>query len=75
MFPIARKANRQKEPNHIKHLWCIRCRDVTGHLENIKPVPKPDASLPYWIRLKYENLQMVDDVQYWINVFSSGGVL
>jgi len=30
---IWRKAWKQKKNNHIKHLWCIKCRYRTAHIE------------------------------------------
>lgn len=32
-FPIRRKIRKLKEPNHIKDLYCVRCRTVTKHIE------------------------------------------
>ena len=30
---IWRKKSRLKEPWHVKHLWCIDCKDRTAHVE------------------------------------------
>lgn len=30
---IWRRKGRLKEPNHVKHLWCFKCRDRTAHVE------------------------------------------
>jgi len=33
MQVIWRKASRLKEPGHVKHLWCVDCKDRTAHVE------------------------------------------
>jgi len=33
VFPIWRKANRNKSDGHVKHLYCVRCREITAHVE------------------------------------------
>lgn len=30
---IRRIIGRQREEGHTKHLWCIRCRETTAHIE------------------------------------------
>lgn len=42
---IHRKRSRMREKNHIKHMWCFRCKEVTGHIE-----VKDDVFLPDWLR-------------------------
>ena len=33
VFPIQRPTNRVRKENHVKHLWCPRCMEVTEHIE------------------------------------------
>ena len=33
VFPIQRRINRNRAKGHIKHLWCLKCREVTAHKE------------------------------------------
>lgn len=35
-IPIARKAGQQREPGHLKRLFCLTCQKVTNHAE-IRP--------------------------------------
>lgn len=42
---IYRKRNRMKEKYHIKHLWCWKCKEVTGHIE-----VKEEAFYPDWLK-------------------------
>jgi ssDNA-binding Zn-finger/Zn-ribbon topoisomerase 1 len=44
---IHRKRSKMKEKNHLKHLYCFRCKETTKHLE-----VKEDAYLPDWLRDK-----------------------
>lgn len=30
---IWRRRSRLKEPDHVKHLWCFKCRERTPHVE------------------------------------------
>jgi len=30
---IWRKSRRNKAAGHIKHMWCYKCKAVTGHIE------------------------------------------
>lgn len=32
-IPLPRNKGNAKEENHIKHLWCVNCRERTPHLE------------------------------------------
>lgn len=31
IFPVARKRAKRKEVGHIKHVWCIKCKNETAH--------------------------------------------
>lgn len=42
---IHRKRSKLKEKNHLKHMYCYKCKDKTGHIEE-----KEDVFLPEWIR-------------------------
>lgn len=42
---IQRKRNRMKEKFHIKHFYCYKCKEVTGHVE-----VKEDVYLPDWLK-------------------------
>jgi hypothetical protein len=33
IFPIFRKAWKNKESGHIKHLYCYKCKNITAHIE------------------------------------------
>lgn len=33
VFPIPRRKARLRENNHIKHIWCYKCKRVTAHTE------------------------------------------
>lgn len=35
-IPIARRAGQQREPGHLKRLYCLYCREETNHAE-IRP--------------------------------------
>lgn len=32
-FPIPRKRTQRRPDGHIKHLWCIKCKIETAHVE------------------------------------------
>lgn len=32
-IPIHRKVGQARPKGHVKHLWCIKCRDRTPHVE------------------------------------------
>lgn len=40
-IPIARKIQREREPGHLKKLYCIYCNKETNHAE-VKPFGKYD---------------------------------
>jgi hypothetical protein len=42
---IHRKRSKMKEKNHLKHMYCYKCKEVTGHVEI-----KEDVFLPDWLR-------------------------
>lgn len=44
IMTIQRKRSKMKEKNHIKHMYCYKCREVTGHIE-----VKEDVFLPDWL--------------------------
>jgi len=33
IFPIPRRKSGKREKGHIKHLWCIKCKERTEHIE------------------------------------------
>ena len=33
VFPIPRRKGSRRGSGHIKHLWCINCKDRTEHVE------------------------------------------
>ena len=33
LFPIPRRKGNRRASGHIKHLWCIRCKERTEHVE------------------------------------------
>lgn len=35
MLPISRKSHKQKEKNHLKDIWCYKCKAVTKHVEKL----------------------------------------
>lgn len=38
-FPIMRQKGYGREKGHVKHVWCIKCKEVTAHLEALdRPV-------------------------------------
>lgn len=42
---IHRKKSKMKSKNHTKHLWCFKCKKMTGHIE-----VKDEAFLPDWLK-------------------------
>lgn len=42
---IHRKRSKMREKNHIKHMYCYKCREVTPHIE-----VKEDIFLPQWLK-------------------------
>ena len=34
VFPIMRRNGKRREKDHIKDLWCFRCKKITKFLEN-----------------------------------------
>lgn len=32
-YPLFRQTVRQKSEGHIKHVWCVICKDETAHTE------------------------------------------
>ena len=49
VMTIRRKRSKMRGKNHIKHMWCPTCKEVTGHIE-----VKDDIFLPKWLR-EWEN--------------------
>lgn len=43
--PIFRKRSKMKAKNHIKHLYCYKCKEVTAHVE-----VKEEAFYPEWVK-------------------------
>ncbi|QEG13573.1 hypothetical protein MARVELLAND_42 [Bacillus phage vB_BspM_MarvelLand] len=41
---IYRKKSRLKEKDHVKHMYCYKCKVITAHLE-----VKEDVFIPSWI--------------------------
>lgn len=41
--PIQRKRGKQREKGHTKHMYCYKCKEITGHIEI-----KDDAFVPEW---------------------------
>jgi predicted RNA-binding Zn-ribbon protein involved in translation (DUF1610 family) len=42
---IHRKRSKMREKNHVKHVYCYKCKEVTGHVE-----VKEDIFLPEWLK-------------------------
>jgi predicted RNA-binding Zn-ribbon protein involved in translation (DUF1610 family) len=42
---IRRITGRQHKKKHVKHMYCYKCKEVTGHIE-----VKEDPELPEWLR-------------------------
>lgn len=42
---IHRKRSKMREKNHIKHMYCYKCKEVKPHIE-----VKEDIFLPQWLR-------------------------
>lgn len=42
---LHRKKHKLKSKNHIKHMWCVFCKEITGHVE-----VKEEAFFPDWLR-------------------------
>lgn len=42
---IQRRQSKMREKNHIKHMYCWKCKETTGHIE-----VKEDIFLPEWLR-------------------------
>lgn len=42
---IHRKRSKMREKNHVKHMYCFKCKEVTGHVE-----VKDDIFLPEWLK-------------------------
>jgi Fe2+ or Zn2+ uptake regulation protein len=34
VMPIPRKRGEKREKNHLKHLWCYKCKETTEFREN-----------------------------------------
>lgn len=50
--PIYRKRSKMKENNHVKHMYCYKCKETTAHIE-----VKETVFLPEWLR-EDERLEM-----------------
>lgn len=50
---IHRKRSKGREKNHIKHMYCYRCKETTAHIEK-----KEDLFLPEWLRDSGDELEM-----------------
>lgn len=46
---IHRKRSKMREKYHVKHMYCWKCKEVTGHIE-----VKEDVFLPDWLREEQE---------------------
>jgi hypothetical protein len=53
---IYRRGNRTKEKNHLKHMYCFRCKDITGHIEG-----KDDLFLPQWLIDQEKEEEMMEE--------------
>ena len=42
---IHRKKHKMREKDHVKHMYCFKCKDRTAHIET-----KDDLFLPEWLR-------------------------
>lgn len=42
---IRRKRSKMREKNHIKHMYCYKCKEVHAHIET-----KDDVFLPDWLK-------------------------
>jgi hypothetical protein len=67
VFPIQRKSNKLKEDNHIKDLWCVKCKKETKHIEKPMPYPKSDDT----INSQSKDVDGLDEID-WISLFSEG---
>lgn len=47
---IFRKRHKMKEKNHVKHMYCYKCKEITKFIE-----VKEDIFLPKWLQKKEAN--------------------
>jgi hypothetical protein len=52
--PIFRKRSKMKEKNHLKHMYCYKCKEVKAHYE-----VKEDIFLPSWLKEQDENQDII----------------
>jgi hypothetical protein len=50
---IHRKRSKMKEKNHVKHMYCWKCKETTAHIE-----VKEDVFLPEWLREESDIMEM-----------------
>lgn len=55
IVPIHRKRGKMKERNHIKHMYCFRCKETTAHIE-----VKEAAFFPAWLKEKIKEEEQID---------------
>lgn len=49
---IHRKRSKMREKNHVKHMYCFKCKETTAHVEE-----KEDLFLPEWLRKQQEETE------------------
>jgi hypothetical protein len=52
---IRRKTGKVKEREHVKHMYCYKCKEVTAHTEK-----KEDLFYPQWVK----DLQRQEELEY-----------
>ena len=55
--PIFRKRSKMKGKNHIKHMYCYKCKEVTAHVE-----VKEEAFYPEWVKEMNKPQQAQDTI-------------
>lgn len=55
--PIFRKRSKMKVKNHIKHMYCYKCKEVTAHVE-----VKEEAFYPEWVKEMNKPQQAQDTI-------------
>lgn len=54
-IPVIRRIGREKEPGHLKKLFCLCCNQETNHVE-IRPAGKYTLE-DFWIEFNYGNFK------------------
>lgn len=50
-FKVPRKRAKKREEGHIKHMYCIKCKEITAHIEDNR-----SESEKYWDSVQEELL-------------------